>query len=79
MGTAAVCKHGNQWRSRHSYLGMGCMEELEGEQWSIELALDVTIEKREALERHGVKTVAVLSDSQTACGQGVHQDPGLGQ
>jgi hypothetical protein len=26
VGAAAVCKHGNQWRSRRSYLGTGRME-----------------------------------------------------
>jgi len=30
--------------------------------WAIGLALDVTIEKSETLQRHGVKTVAVFRD-----------------
>jgi len=39
---------------------------LDAEQWVIGLALEVTIEKRQTLQRHGVKTVAVFSDSQAA-------------
>jgi hypothetical protein len=34
--------------------------------WAIGLTLDVTINKRETLQRHEVKTMAFLSDSQTA-------------
>jgi len=63
---AAVCNYGNEWRPRRSFLGTGHMEVLDGELWAIGLALDVETEKRETLQVHGVKTVAVLSDSQAA-------------
>ena len=66
VGAAAVCKDGNQWRSRRSFLGTGRMEVFDAELWAIGLALGETIEKRETLQRHGVKTVAIFSDSQTA-------------
>jgi len=39
----------------------------------------VTIEKRETLQRHGVKTVAVFSDSQAAIRRTAHLEPGPGQ
>ena len=57
-------KHGNEWRTRHSYLGTGRMEVFEAELWAIGLALGETVNKRERLQQHGVKTVAVVSDSQ---------------
>jgi len=66
VGAAAVCKHGNRWRSRRSYLGTGCLALFEAELCAIGLALDVTIGKRETLQKHGVKTVLVFSDSQAA-------------
>jgi len=66
VGAAAVCKHGNEWRSRRSFLGTGCMEVFDAKLWAIGIALDVAIENRETLQMHGVKTVAVLSDSQAA-------------
>jgi len=66
VGAAAVRKHGNQWRSRRSYLGTGRMEIFDTDLWAIGLALDVMIEKRQTMEKHGVKTVAVFSDSQAA-------------
>ena len=31
VGAAAVCKHGNEWRSRYSYLGAGRMEVFDAE------------------------------------------------
>jgi len=66
VGAAAVCKHGNQWRSRCSFLGTGRMEVFGTELWAIGLTLCETIKKRETLQRHGVKMVAIFSDSQTA-------------
>jgi len=36
------------------------------ELWAIRLALDMVIEKREILQMHVVKTMAVFSNSQTA-------------
>jgi hypothetical protein len=65
VGAAAVFTHGNQWRSRRSCLGTGRMEVFDAELWAIGLALGEMIEKRETLQRHGVKMVAIFSDSQT--------------
>jgi ribonuclease HI len=74
-----VCKHGTEWRSRHSILGTRQMKVLHAELWAIRFALDVAIEKRETLQMHGVKTVAVFRGSQAAIGRAAHLDPGLGQ
>jgi len=52
--------------SRRSFLCTGRAEVFDAKQWAIGLALDVAIENRENLQEHGVKTVAVLSDSQAA-------------
>jgi hypothetical protein len=62
LGAVAVCKHGNEWRSRRSFGGTGRFEVFDAELWPIRLALDVGIEKRETLQKHGVKTVAVFSE-----------------
>jgi hypothetical protein len=66
VGAAVVLKDRNQWRSRCSFLGTGGMEVFDTELWAIGLALNVALEKRETLHIHGVKTVAVFSDSQAA-------------
>jgi len=79
VGAAAVCKHRDEWRSRRSYLGAGRMEVFDAELWAIGLAHEVTIEKIETLQRHGVKTVAVFSDSQAAIRRTPHQEAGMGQ
>jgi ribonuclease HI len=79
VGAAAVCKHRDEWRSRRSYLGTGRREVFNAELWAIVLALEETIEKREPLQRHGVKTVAVFSDSQATIWRTAHLDPGPGQ
>jgi len=42
-------------------------------------ALDVTIKKRETLQKYGVKTVAVFSDWQAAIRRAAHLEPGPGQ
>jgi ribonuclease HI len=55
------------------------MEVFDAELWAIGLALDVAIEKRETLQKHGVKTVAVFSDSQAAIRRTAHLEPGPGQ
>jgi len=68
-----------QSRETRSYLGTGRMEVFDAELWAIGLALDVTIEKRETLQKHGVKTVAVFSDSQAAIRRMAHLEPGPGQ
>jgi len=79
VGAAAVCKYGNQWRSCRSYLGMGRMEVSYAKLWVIGLALDMAIEKRETLQRRGVKTVGVFSDSQATIPRTAHLEPGPGQ
>jgi len=76
VGAAAVCEHGNEWRSRRSFLGTGLMEVFDAELWAIGLALDVAIEKRKSFQKHGVKTVAVFSDSQAAIRRVAHLEPG---
>jgi len=42
------------------------MEVFDAELWEIGLALEVVIEKRDILQKHGVETVAVFSNSQVA-------------
>jgi len=74
-----VCKHGNQCRSLRSFLGTGRMEVFDAELWAIVLALDVAIEKSEKLPEHGVKTLAVFSNSQAAIRRAAHLEPGPGQ
>jgi ribonuclease HI len=51
----------------------------DAELWAIGLAHDVAIKKREELQEHGVKTVAVFSDSQAVIRRMAHQEPGPGQ
>jgi len=55
------------------------MELFDAEMWAIGLALDVAIKKREALQQHGVKRVAVFKDSQAAIRRVAHLEPGTGQ
>jgi len=55
------------------------MEVFDSELWAIGLLLDVTIEKRETLQWHGVETGAIFSDWQTAIRQVAHLEPGPGQ
>jgi len=42
------------------------MEDFDTKLWAIRLARDVAIEKRESLQEHALKSVAVFSDSQAA-------------
>jgi len=79
VGAAEVSKHGTEWCPRHSFLGTGRMEVFNAELWVIELAHDVANEKRETLQVHGVKTVAVFSNSQIAIRRAAHLQPGPGQ
>jgi len=74
-----VCTDGNEWRSRRSFRGMGHMEEFDAELWAIGLVPDFVIDKRESLHMHGVKMVAVFSDSQAAIRPVAHLVPGPGQ
>ena len=55
------------------------MEVLDAELWAIRLALDAAMEKRDTLQQHGVKLVAVISNSQAAIRRTAHLEPGLGQ
>jgi len=55
------------------------MEVFGAELWEIGLALDVAIERREKSKEHGVKTVAVSSDSQAAIRRMAHLEPEAGQ
>jgi len=79
VGAGAVCNHRNEWRSRGTFLGTGRMEVFDAELLAIGLPLDVVIEKREALLMHGVRTVAVFSDSQAALRRAAHVEPGPGK
>ena len=54
------------------------MEVFNAELWAIGLALGEKIEKRETLQRHGVKTVAIFSDSQTVIRRAAHLEPARG-
>jgi len=55
------------------------MEVFDAELWAIGLALGETVKRRERLQEHGVKTVAVFSDSQAAIRRTAHLEPGPGQ
>jgi len=79
VGAAAVCEHGNELMFRRSSLGTGRMEDSHAELWAIGLVLDVAIKKRETLQEHGVKMVAVFSDSQGAIRRMAHMELGAGQ
>jgi len=79
VGAAVVCKHGNEWRSRRSFRGTGRIVVFNAELWAIGLVLDVTIEKRETLQSHQGRMVAILSDSQTAIRRAAHLEPGPAQ
>jgi ribonuclease HI len=79
VGGAAVCKLRDEWRSHRSYLGTGRMEVLDAELCAIGLALEETIEKRQILQRNGVKMLAVFSDSPAAIRRAAHLEPGPAQ
>jgi hypothetical protein len=55
------------------------MEVFDAELWAIGLVLDVAIEMRQKSQEHGVKTVAVFSDSLAAIRRTAHLEPGPGQ
>jgi len=74
-----VCKHRNDCRPRRSYLGTGRMEVINDTLWAIGLLLGEMNKKRKLLQRHGVKTVAILRDSEAAIRQTRHQETGPGQ
>jgi len=74
-----VCKHGNQWRFRRSFLVTGPMGVFDTELRAIGFALDETIENRDTLQRHAEKMVAICSDSKSAIRRAAHLAPGPGQ
>jgi len=55
------------------------MEVFDAELWAIGLALEVRIEKRDTLQRHWMKTVAVFSDSQATIRRTALPERSLGQ
>jgi ribonuclease HI len=55
------------------------MEVFDAERWAVGLALGETVKRRERLEKQGVKTVPVFSDSQAAIRRTAHLEPGPGQ
>jgi hypothetical protein len=72
VGAAAAFNYGNECRSHGSFLGTARMEVFDSALWAMGLALHVTTETRETLQKHGVKTVAVFSDSQAAIRRAAH-------
>jgi hypothetical protein len=55
------------------------MQDTDAELWDIGFAHEVAIETRETMPVHGVKTVAVFSDSQATIEQVPHLEPGPAQ
>ena len=66
VGAAVECNHSNEWRTRCGYVCSGHMEVFNAVLWAIGLTLGKMVKRRERLQEHGVKMVAVLSDSQAA-------------
>jgi ribonuclease HI len=79
VGAAAVCKHGNECRFHCSFLGTRRMEVIDAKLWAIGLVLDVAVKNIETLQMHGVKTVAVFSDSQAIIRRAALLESGPGQ
>jgi hypothetical protein len=63
----------------HSYLGTGHLDVSDAKLLAIGLAHEVMMEKRESLQTHRVKTVAVFCDSQAAIRRMAHLESGPGQ
>jgi len=76
VGAAAVCKHGNEWRTCRSGLGTGHIQSFDAELWAIGLTLWETVQRREWLQEYGVKMVTVFSNSQAAIWQTAHLEAG---
>jgi ribonuclease HI len=55
------------------------MEVFDVELWAIGIALGETVKRRERLQEHGVKMVAVCSDSQAVIRRTAHLEPGPGK
>jgi len=79
VGAAGVCKHGNEWRSRRSYLGTGHFEVSYAQRWAIALSLNVPIQKRKMLHWHGSQAVVAFSNSQAAIRWTAHVELGCGE
>jgi len=79
VGAAAVCKHGNEWRTRRSDLGTGRIEVFDVELWEIALELSETVKRIERLPKLRVKTVAFFSDAHAAVRRTAHLEPDPGQ
>ena len=62
-----------------SYPGTGRMEVFHAELWAIGVALWMSVANAEALQAHGVTTVAVFSNSHAAIRRTAHLNPGPGQ
>jgi hypothetical protein len=76
VGPAVVCPYGNDLAEFRCYLSMGQRQEFEAELWAIGVALQKSGVKAEALQAHGVSTLAFCSDSQAAIRWTAHLDPG---
>jgi len=79
VGAAALCKHGNLWKTFRSHLGTGRMEVYDAELWVIGVALRESVSKRNTLQALGVSKIAVFRDSQAAIRRTEHLDLGPGQ
>jgi hypothetical protein len=55
------------------------MEVYDGELWAIGLALPESVRKRDTLQTHAVRKVALFSDSQAAISRSEYLEPGPGQ
>jgi hypothetical protein len=77
VGSAEVWKQGTEWKTCHSYMGTGRMAVCNAELWVIGLPLRETVKRRDMLQEHGVKTVAVFSHSYATIRGTEHLEPGL--
>jgi hypothetical protein len=79
VGAVAVCKHRDELRSCRSFLGIGRIEDFDPELWAIGLRPEELIKIRDIVQRHGMKMVAVFSNSQAAIRWAAHLQPGTRQ
>jgi len=64
VGATTLYKHGDHWKAFRSHQGTGQMEVYDAELWAIGLVLRESVRKRDTLQTHVVKKVAVFSDLQ---------------
>jgi len=76
---AVVCLNRDGWTLFRSYLGTGQIEVFDSELWALGVALWKSVARAEALQAHGVTTVAVFSDLQAAIRWTIYLDPRAGQ